>query len=485
MNVKKVALPGSDRKPLKGAKITGAAHRDEKVRISVVTKPGIDDASWNKLHAFAQQHGLRCQPSQGIESLLIFTGSVADVESAFGTRLDNAHHTEHGKFRMRTGHLYVPAELRDKITAVLGLDTRPCARPRPHRRAVAQGFTGPQIAKAYNLPAGDGSGQAIGIIELGGQFRISDYRRYRKNCGLSAGLTPVMVGVAGGKNGPNTGPNGADGEVMLDFEVAGGVAPGALLVGYFAPNTDAGFVEAILAAAHDSKHKLSTISISWGAREDQWTAQAGAAMRQAIQSSVAAGITVCVASGDNGSSDGGTGNGVDLPASIPEALGCGGTALVLNGDGSIARETVWNSNGGATGGGVSTRFAVPSYQAGVKIKGGLLTGRGLPDVAGPADPNTGWYVRVDGTDQVIGGTSAVAPMWAGIVARFNALLAKPLGAPHAVFYAAAGTFNDVTGGNNGAYSAAPGWDACTGLGTPNGAKLLAALKPATAKRRAA
>jgi kumamolisin len=101
----------------------------------------------------------------------------------------------------------------------------------------------------------------------------------------------------------------------------------------------------------------------------------------------------------------------------------------------------------------------------------------VPDVAGDADPATGWTVRVDGQTFPIGGTSAVAPMWAGLVALLNKALGRPVGYLHPQLYSAtvAATFRDITSGSNGAYSAGPGWDACTGLGSPDGAALLAAL----------
>jgi kumamolisin len=200
-------------------------------------------------------------------------------------------------------------------------------------------------------------------------------------------------------------------------------------------------------------------------------------------------VTICAASGDNGSSDGVADNQVhvDFPASSPHVLACGGTALTGSGR-AISKETVWNDlpGGGATGGGVSSVFAPPLWQANVNVPPlpSGTKGRGVPDVAGDADPNTGFQVRVDGLDTVIGGTSVVAPLWAGLVALIDQQLKMTVGFLDPLLYQNGGLQNvgalhDIVTGSNGAYSANPGWDACTGLGTPDGARLLMALQQAT------
>ncbi len=207
------------------------------------------------------------------------------------------------------------------------------------------------------------AGQTIGIIELGGGYREADITAYFKTLGLAA-PTVTAVAVDGGSNAPTT-ASGADGEVMLDIEVAASVAPGAKIAVYFTPNTDQGFTDAITTAIHDETNKPSVISISWGGPESSWTSQAMTALDTACQSAAALGVTITVAAGDNGSSDGGTGNNVDFPASSPHVLACGGTKLEASGA-TISSEVVWNetaSNEGATGGGVSNVFALPSWQA--------------------------------------------------------------------------------------------------------------------------
>jgi kumamolisin len=276
---------------------------------------------------------------------------------------------------------------------------------------------------------------------------------------------------------------------MLDIEVAGAIAPAAQIAVYFSPNTDQGFLDAVTTAIHDTTNKPSVISISWGGPESSWTQQSLTAFDQAFQAAAAMGITVCVAAGDNGSSDGATDGSdhVDFPASSPYVLACGGTSIQASGN-SITAETVWNdgAQGGATGGGISTFFPRPPYQEGLSAAltaGGTkpLTNRGVPDTAGDADENTGYDVRVDGSNTVIGGTSAVAPLWAGLIARINGTNGHPVGYLNPMLYQNQSAFNDITQGNNGDFAAASGWDACTGMGTPNGTKI-ASVRTATPLR---
>jgi kumamolisin len=318
---------------------------------------------------------------------------------------------------------------------------------------------------------------------LGGGYRAADLTAYFKGLGQTAPQV-TAVSVDNGKNSPST-ASSADGEVMLDIEVSAAVAPGAKIVVYFAPNTDQGFIDAVSSAVHDTTNNPSVISISWGGPESSWTTQAMNALDAACQSAAALGITVTVAAGDNGSTDGATGNNVDFPASSPHVLGCGGTKLVGSGS-TITSEVVWNeqaSNEGATGGGVSNVFPLPSFQANANVPAPSSStgGRGVPDVSGDADPVTGYQVRVDGQNLVIGGTSAVAPLWAGLIALSNQQNGKSAGFLQPQLYSAKGAaaFNDIVSGNNGAFSAGPGWDACTGLGSPIGTRLIALLASST------
>jgi kumamolisin len=454
-----------------------------------------------RIRAFAEAFNLKVVSESRERRTIVLSGSVAAMQKAFGVELKRA--TVDGiPTRIREGGIQIPASLAGIVIAVLGLDNRPQAKPHfrilkgsatranalPAIRATNTSFTPVQVAQLYQFPAVSAAGQTIGIIELGGGFRTADITAYFKSLGQTA-PTVTAVSVDGGKNSPSD-ANGADGEVMLDIEVAGAVAPGADIVVYFAPNTDQGFIDAISTAVHDTTHKPFVISISWGGPESSWTQQSMTALDQACQSAAALGITITAASGDNGSSDGVTtgGNHVDFPASSPHVLACGGTKLLGSGA-SITSEVVWNetaANEGATGGGVSIVFPVPTWQATAGIpKAGSFAGRGVPDVSGDADPATGYIVRVDGQSIVIGGTSAVAPLWAGLIALNNAQNKKNAGFLQPTIYAAKArsAFRDITSGDNGAFKAAPGWDACTGLGSPNGTALINLLSGITPSKR--
>ena len=348
-------------------------------------------------------------------------------------------------------------------------------------------YTPLQVAQLYDFPAGvKGKGQTIGIIELGGGYTQSDLNSYFSTLGISPAPSVSAVSVDGAGNQPTGDTSGPDTEVMLDIEVAGSVAPGAKIVVYFAPNTDSGFLDAINQAVEDKQNNPSVISISWGGAESTWTAQSLQSYNSALEAASAVGVSVCIAAGDDGSTDGVTDGlqHVDFPASSPYAIACGGTHLAGSGS-TITSEVVWDDlpSDGATGGGVSATFPLPTWQAAAhvppSVNPGSFVGRGVPDVAGDADPNTGYQMEVDGANLVVGGTSAVAPLWAGLIACFNSSLKTSLGYFNPTLYqqiaADAGTFRDITSGNNGSYQAGPGWDACTGWGSPNGAAILQAL----------
>jgi kumamolisin len=443
---------------------------------------GATDADVAAVSEFASQHGVEVVSVDPARRAVRLRGSLDSLTAAFEAQVAGLfEHPSGFRYRGRQGPLTVPSQLGGVVTAVLGIDDRPQAQPRirfaPH---AARSYTPVEVAQAYNFPTpATGQGETVGIIELGGGYETSDLNAYFGGLGLTAPQV-TTVGVDGGTNSPGVDTN-ADGEVMLDIEVIGSIASAASIVVYFAPNTDAGFIDAVSAAVHDTTHKPSVISISWGGPEDTWTAQARSQMEQILTDAGAVGATVTAAAGDGGSTDG-VGDGrqhVDFPASAPHALACGGTALQATGS-EITGETVWNDADGATGGGVSIEFGLPSYQSAANVPVNVDTGqpgRGVPDVAGDADPQTGYTVRVDGSDQTIGGTSAVAPLWAGLIALLNQSLGTPLGFAQPQLYSSgeAAGFHDILSGNNGAYSAGAGWDACTGLGSPNGAALLQAL----------
>jgi kumamolisin len=415
---------------------------------------------------------------------VIASGSASAIGEFFGAQVARHQLLDGTMYRARTGQLQVPEALRDLVVGVLGIDDRPQAAPRFEFHAAAAqpaGYTPPQLGKIYNFPAGtDGTGQTIAIIELGGGYQQSDLDAYFARIG-TASPKVTAIGVDGASNAFTGDPNGADGEVALDIEVIGGLAPGADVKVYFAPNTDRGFLDAVAEAAHATPTPIA-ISISWGGAESSWTKQGLSGLNQAIADAVALGVTVTVAAGDDGSSDRVTDGQahVDFPASSPYALACGGTTLIADpATGVVTSEVVWDNttSGGATGGGVSVDFPVPAYQNGVSVPTvNGKAGRGVPDVAAVADSATGYQIRLNGEDYVFGGTSAVAPLWAALVARIGQGTSKKFGLIHTQLYGVAKDgFRDITKGSNGAYSAAVGWDACTGLGVPDGERLRSLL----------
>jgi kumamolisin len=519
-----VPLSGSERVPMAGAKSIGAANPDEKLQITVLVKSkasrearqseirtlvsqtpdkrkhltreqfaaarGAVPADIEKVVEFAHEYGLSVVRTDAARRSVVLAGTVSIFGRAFQVKLQRFEHPT-GIYRGRTGAIQIPKELSGVITAVLGLDNRPQATPHfrikkqpgkspKHTAQPAGTFTPPQVASLYEYPSGGtGKGECIALIELGGGYREKDIQHYFKSVLKVTPPTVTAISVDGGQNTPTGSIDGPDGEVMLDIEMAGGVAQQASIAVYFTPNTDQGFYDAISQALHDTTNNPSVISISWGGPESSWTTQSLTEFNTLLEDAATLGVSVCIAAGDNGSTDGVTDGlqHVDFPASSPYALACGGTKLVASG-GSISSEVVWNetANGeGATGGGVSAVFPIPDYQANANVppsvNPGHFVGRGVPDVAGDADPVSGYDVYVDGQATVIGGTSAVAPLWAGLIARINQMLGKPVGFLNPTLYTqveSEGGFHEITSGNNGAYSAGPGWNSCTGLGSPDG-----------------
>ena len=532
---KQLPLAGSERVPLEGAREIGPANPEETVDVTIrvrsragknpivsdseFTKPidkrtilsrkefeqrhGADPESIARVESFARQHKLSVKEKSPARRTVILSGTVAAMNEAFGVELKEYEHSG-GRYRGRTGPIHLPAELHDVVEGVFGLDNRPQAKPHFRRRhgrggvraaAASLSYTPIQVAVLYNFPTGvNGAGECIALIELGGGYKPKDLSKYWSELKLSKKPTVSAISVGSGSNKPTGDPDGPDGEVMLDIEVSGSIAPAAKIVVYFAENTDAGFLNAITTAVHDSTNNPSVVSISWGGPESSWTQQAMTSMDEAFQSAAAMGVTVCIAAGDDGSTDGVNDglNHVDFPASSPNVLACGGTELIAS-DNTITSETVWNelaNNEGATGGGISEVFPLPSWQTGIGVPPSANpthnVGRGVPDVAGDADPTTGYVTLVDGDSEVIGGTSAVAPLWAGLIALINQSIGKPVGFINPLLYKTATTaadFHEITSGNNGAYKAGAGWNACTGLGSPIGTKVAVALgkTPAQAK----
>ena len=546
--IKRVPLSNSARILPKGSKVLGAADKEQRIEVSVrirakrsgglddqavmalaaqppsrrqyltreefAAHAGADPADAAKIDTFAHRNGLTVKSVHLASRTVKLTGTVSAFSAAFGVKLNRVKHRG-STYRMRKGSIQIPAELEDIIVGVHGLDNRPVARPhfrlkQKRRRggavahAARAGFAVTDVAKLYSFPTGEtGAGQCIAIIELndinangqvtGAGYKATDLAAYFKQAGIRE-PSITSVSVDGGANKP--GHSDADGEVVLDIEVAGAVAPGAKIAVYFAPNTTNGFIDAVKAAAHDTTRKPSVISISWGGPEDPDSAQQFLdGLNEAIRDATAMGVTVCIASGDSGSADMAQNwDGrphADFPASSPFALGCGGTKLAAA-NGSVEDEVVWNEGpqGGAGGGGVSIYFSQPPYQSGAEVpqSPANATGRGVPDVAGDADPESGYQILLNGKMTIIGGTSAVAPLMAGLLALINEATTKKFGKTvgliNPLIYAAnaKSAFRDITQGNNdlygtlhGLYEAAVGWDPCSGLGVPIGTNLLQVL----------
>jgi kumamolisin len=535
----RVVLPGSERSARSGSRVVGAPDPNQQIKISALVRPrqtlqnlasanelnatpphrrkymsreefaaayGANPEDLAKIEAFAHQQNLTVMEASQARRTVVLSGTIAALSAAFGVYLANYEHSE-GNFRGRTGPIYIPEDLTGLVQGVFGFDNRPQARPhfrrhkQPAKPAQPISYTPLQVAQLYNFPAGlNGAGECIGILEFGGGYTTGDLNTYFQQLGIS---TPSItaVSVDGATNQPAPGEDSPDTEVMLDIEVSGAVAPGAAIVVYFSNFTEQGWVDAITTAVHDSVHKPSVLSISWGYPEGQqiWSAAAIQAVNEAFQAAAAMGVTVCCAAGDDGSRDQ-VDDGLahcDFPCTSAYVLACGGTTLQSSGT-SITSETVWNDgpDGGATGGGISDSIDLPTWQANAKVPpsvnpGGRI-GRGVPDVAGDADPDTGYQILADGQQGTVGGTSAVAPLWAGLIARINQKLGTPVGFLNPILYtlaanpANANPLNDITTGNNditgkiGGYSAGPGWDACTGFGSPNATTLANALAGASA-----
>jgi kumamolisin len=512
--VRLVPLPNSDHPAPRNCRHVGKTSATQQITVTVILKRaqpldvaglkgrqlsrgeylnahGATQQAIDQVRTLAARHGLTLVHEDRAARRVWLRGTAQQLEQTFGIDLQDYEHTAQppaGRyFHAFTGQMSIPEPESAVIETVLGLDTRPIAQP--HIRwlnqivnttpnAAQTSFTPPQVAEAYDYPtAVDGTGQCIALIELGGGYEDSDIQTYFGQLGITP-PTVVAVPVDGGTNSPGD-PNGADAEVALDIQVSGSIAPGARIAVYFAPNTNQGFQDAISAAIHDTTNKPSAISISWGGPESSWDAASLSSFDNTMQTAAALGVTITAASGDSGSSDGVSdgANHVDFPASSPHVLACGGTALTVS-SGTRSTETVWNDlsqGGGATGGGVSSYFALPSWQAGAQVpapNGSNSGGRGVPDVSGDAAPATGYQILIDGQSAVVGGTSAVAPLWAALVALVNQQTGRNAGFLNPALYSdGEASFYDVTSGSNGSYEAATGWDPCTGLGSPDGQKI--------------
>jgi kumamolisin len=496
----RVPIPGSEKSADPRAMIVKGIDPSERIAVTVRLRPdqpipdgytGQTPAEFERLHGarpadiadvgtFAHDYGLDVGRVNAAERTMILGGSAAQMHAAFDVDLAQ-YRTPEETYRGRVGAISIPQTLADAITSVTGLDDGSVSSP--HRvtaeaTSATQGFTPLDVARAYDFPAGDGTGEHVGVISLGGHYDDRVQAAYQKALGV-AHVPFNVVKVDGGADRPaDAGPTD---ENMLDAEMIGSLVPNADKTLYIGPNTDRGFLDAISTALHDA-HRNTALSISWGGPEMRFTPQAVRAFNELFKEARAMGVSVFSAAGDNGATDG-VPDGrlhVDFPSSSPGAIGTGGTKLVTKGDGAIAKETVWNElrhKQGATGGGISAINPKPPAQAQLPI-----AGRGVPDIAGNADPTTGFRMLVPvgggkASLELVGGTSAVAPLYAALAARIEQNLGHPIGDLQQAIYAApARVFHDVTTGNNDGYAAQPGWDAATGRGSVDGGALLAYLE---------
>ncbi len=534
-----LSLPLSERKPRAGAKLVKKADPQEQLTVSIRVRRklgapslpdptlaanvphghrqylsreefakmfGASEMDMEQVAQFGRAHGLSVVETSAARRTVVLKGTVQQMSSAFAVELD-MYQTDSETYRGRQGAVQIPTELASIVEGVFGLDNRQMARPLFQQKEVpatpaADGpaqatvpLTPPQVAKLYNFPTSpNASGQTIGLLEFGGGFNSSDIQLFYNSVGVAM---PTISSISVDSQ-PNNPADGAATEVILDIDVAGSAAPGAKIAVYFAPWTEQGWVDAVTTAIHDTTHKPSVISISWGWPELNtidgltWTSAAMNAVSTTFAEAAAMGVTVFVSSGDHGSDCGLNDKKAHVlyPGSDPYITSCGGTSI-SNVSGTTFTEHVWNDNDNnwITGGGISDYFAPPVWQAyagtPVSANGGNHRGRAIPDVAGNADGASGYNLFQNGRNiGSVGGTSATAPLYAGLVALLNAGLGEPVGYLNPLLYGMpyGYVYRDINDGISNArggapgYKSGPGFDCCTGLGVLNGVALENALR---------
>ncbi len=491
--------------PGHGFTLRDAVAPNQPVSLTLVLRP---KCARGELAAHLGRCGFQIDEAESDPTHLVVHGKAAGAGDAFGVELARfGHHHSH------SGAVHLPEGLTGSVIQVLGLDTRPMARRSTNVDGAGQytyRYTVPELTKRYAFPADfDGSGTRIAILVLGAGLRTEDLKVYFDHLKLPA-PTVNLIEIGDATNAPapkhalrsfllytGVGRRGAPGdpqqrskvaavaptedllwtwEAAMDVQIAGAAAPGATIDVYLTTSDSRGIYEAVRKAAASG---AAAISCSFGQAESTAEVAYRDAVERAFEDAGKAGATVCVGSGDSGSAPDGKSLDPFYPATSPHALACGGTRS----DGS---EAVWNEDDfgfiGATGGGYSKVFDRPDWQRAA----GLMPGgkRAVPDVAANAAASTGCWLWVGGLNSVSMGTSAAAPLWAALCARLTQATGAPLGPLARRLYATdiAETMRAVTEGNNrwkttrSEYCAGKGWDACTGLGAPNGAALLEALR---------
>jgi kumamolisin len=445
---------------------------------------------------FAERAGLEVAEIDLAKRRIRLRGPIGRMAAAFVTRLVT-YEVGALRYRSHADPLQMPQDLAPWICGVLGLDTRPQLRrhsrlprqPRPFAldvpvAAANGGFWPADVARLYGIAAPSrGAGQCIAIIAPRGGYLADDLRL----AAVQMGFAPPEVVEVNVDNGRNrfSGGGEADQELALDLQVAAAASPAARLAVYFTDDSEQGLADAVLAAVHDQTHAPSVISISWGVAERSWTEFPLKIFNGALADAVQLGVIVTAAAGDMLATDAVDDDQVHVsyPASSPYVLSCGGTRFTLAANtASISDEIVWKEGDLGTGGGVSDLFAVPDYQQAAGVPPSVSTGkpgRGVPDVAGSAAFANGYRVFVNRRQIVQAGTSAVAPLWAGLIALVNAERGSNVRRMHPALYGDPACCRGILQGDNKAgplgYSAGPGWNPCTGLGVPIGASILSKM----------
>ncbi|MER5514348.1 S53 family peptidase [Streptomyces sp. NPDC002763] len=436
---------------------------------------GRTDAEVNKLRDYLRSQGVTVGKVHSGNLLVDASGTAAQLQKAFGTRLSTWKDAASGRaFYANDSAPTLPSSLASLVSDVAGLNNRVQLHHQATPHAVSPhdgpggGYTPAQLKGGYNVSSTyTGSGQKIALLEFDG-FQQSNITKYDTNYSLGS-PTPTVSKVDGGSGSLGDGQV----EVELDIEVLHAIAPKANVTVFEGPNSDAGEVDTYQAIVDSG---IPTTSISWGAAESARTTSNINAVDAVFKAGAAEGLGFYAASGDDGSDDAGDGGtSVDYPASDPYVTGVGGTKLTVTSANAFSKEVAWSGGGG----GKSSVFKIPSWQTAVqKSAGGGY--RQVPDVSAHANPSPGVSIYSQGSWSSVGGTSAAAPEWAAFAALYNQQAAAKgkanLGFANPALYTASGTgFHDITSGSNGAYSAASGWDFTTGWGSYNASTLATKL----------
>ncbi len=430
------------------------------LRKALAQQSGADEDGAKTLRTYCGRMGLHVEESYWRS--FVVSGPVERLTDAFGATVAVFVDSNGNRFRHRWDALHVPPEIAPLLRGVFGLHQWPRSQKLGVLQRRATPLTAAQVADRYAFPAGDGSGQTVGVVQFRGEFKGDDFDRCMQSQDLTA-ERPIVKRVDDAAVQHELATT-KDLEAALDVQIIAALAPGARIVIYEAPDDERGFLDAIRTAIFDEEFSPSILSISYGWPERLWTPAVLALLEDLFAAACLLGVSVFCSSGDHGAELDEAGKPhVVAPASSPFVHACGGTVLAAD---AGMNESAWSQ----TGGGFSSHFEAPAWQSAAAGHG-----RGVPDFAAQVVP--GYTVYLDNTALAVGGTSAVAPVYAAMTARINQRLGISAGLMTPLLYASADTaFRDVTSGGNGYFNAASGWDPCTGLGVPVGTSIEAALR---------